>query len=77
MVTITRSLTAIGAALLLFSSPIESVLTGLPSRRPRTIALSVESGVKSAPSGAVIGRADIRPGSSRRQIKEPRFADSR
>ena len=64
MVRTTTSLAAIGAALLLFSSPIDIVFTGFPFFRLSTIALSVESGVNKAPSAAVSGRAATLPGSN-------------
>src|SRR5438034_10617472 len=73
----TKSFAATGAALLLFSSPSANALAGLPSRTFNTIALSLESGVKSAPYGAVTGCEAIRPGSRRRQISEPLLRDKR
>src|ERR1041385_3412676 len=52
-----------GAAALLFSSPSGRVLADFPSCKFRTMAESVEKGVKSAPSEDVSGRAEILPGS--------------
>src|SRR5207302_8610352 len=66
-----------GAALLLFSAPSANAFAGLPSRRFSTIALSLESGVNRAPSEAVTGCEEIRPGSRRRQISEPLLRDKR
>ena len=73
----TRLSTTMGAALLLFSSPRDKVFAAFPSRRLSTMALSVESGVKSAPSVVVTGLAGIRPGNWRRQIREPLWSVSR
>src|SRR2546425_8653885 len=73
----TKSFAATGAALLLFSSPSAKAFAGFPSRRFSTIALSLERGVKSAPSDAVTGCEEIRPGSRRRQISEPLLRDKR
>src|SRR5687767_12167081 len=73
----TISCTTTGAALLLFSGPICSLFTGFPSFKLRTIALSVDRGVKSAPSAAVTGRAGTRPGNNWRQRTEPCLNESR
>src|SRR5688572_27319703 len=65
----TASPTAIGEAVVLISSPVGRVLIWRPSRRPSTTAAALESGVKSAPSSAVSGCADILPGSCLFQIR--------
>src|SRR5262245_61570886 len=59
----TKLFTDTGAAALLFSSPSDNVFAGFPSFRFSTMAESVEKGVNNAPSLAVIGRDEMRPGS--------------
>ena len=59
----TASPTAIGEADVVISSPVGREFTWRPSCRPNTTPAELESGVKSAPSGAVKGCEEILPGS--------------
>jgi hypothetical protein len=71
VVTIMVSPTMIGAAELVSSSPVASELTCFPSRKAKTTAMELESGVNSAASCIVNGCDEIRPGKSFFQIIFP------